>query len=83
MLLEAICGQSGDKTLGEIAVGDYVTVSNHTSLLDVLARMRMTGASIALVLPHEADDLADNVEGVVTKQRIADSLADVTELFTG
>lgn len=45
--------------------------------------MRIAGASITLVVPEGADAVADNIEGVVTKQRIADSLADVTELFTG
>ena len=40
-------------------------------------------AEVGLVLPHEGDVLADNVEGMVTKQGIADSLGDVTELFTG
>ncbi len=83
MLLAATCGQPGDKTLGEIAARDYVTVSDRTSLLDVLAKMRMAGASIALVLPEGAHAAAGNIEGVVTKQAIADSLADVTELFTG
>ncbi len=83
MLIEATCGQPGEKTLGEIAAGGYAIVSDQTSLLDVLAKMRMTGASIALVVPDEADATADNVEGVVTKQGITDSLADVTELFTG
>ena len=48
ILLEAIRVQPGEKTLGEIAAGDYVTVTNRTSLMDVLARMRMTGASVAL-----------------------------------
>ena len=83
MLLEATCGRPGEKTLGQIAVGHYVTVSDQTSLLDVLAKMRMTGAFIALVLPEGAESTAGSIEGVVTKQGIADSLADVTELFTG
>ena len=82
-LIEATCNQPRDASLGDIAAGGYVTVSDQTSLLDVLAKMRITGASIALVVPDEADAVADNVEGVVTKQGIADSLADVTELFTG
>lgn len=37
MLLEATCGQPGEKTLSQITAGNYVTVSDQTSLLDVLA----------------------------------------------
>jgi CIC family chloride channel protein len=82
-ILEATCNQAGEKTMGQIAIGEYVTVSCQTSILDILAKTRMAGASVAFVVHEGSEFAAANIEGVVTKQKIADSLADVTELFTG
>ena len=52
-------------------------------LLEVMSQMRGSNASVALVLPDDRGGLAHRVQGVIGKDQILDSMADVTELFCG
>jgi len=79
--LEA-AGRSGENTtLGQIATKDYLTVSEDATLLDVIAEMRSKQASVALVVPRKESVSAENAEGLITKERIADALLEITELY--
>lgn len=76
-------GQSGKTvTLGEIANKDYVTVPEDTTLFEVIARMRSSRASLALVIRGEGAVSANNVAGLITKEQIADAMVEAVELFS-
>ena len=66
---------------------DHVTVSQDASLLEVIAKMRASNASVALVMPATFVATEDGpfdsarIEGVITRRDILDTLADDLELF--
>ncbi|GMT47341.1 MAG: transport integral membrane protein [bacterium] len=76
--IEALGRRGEVGTLGEIADREFITVSEDSTLLEVIAGMRSSRASAALVV-REGDSA---VVGVVTKERIADAMIDAVELFT-
>ena len=43
--------------------------------------MRSKQAPVALVVPRGESVSADNAEGLITKERIADALLEITELY--
>ena len=54
----------------------------HATILEVLARLQSSGASVAIVLKPSAEDgSAGAVLGVVTKAHLAEALAEGMELF--
>lgn len=69
-------------TLGEMASKNYVIVSEETTLFEVINRMRSTNAAIALVLPDGQVASAEHIEGVITKEDVADSMVAAVELFS-
>jgi CIC family chloride channel protein len=68
--------------LGEIAHKDYITVAEDTTLFEVIARMRSSRASVALVRRDGGAISARDVEGLITKERIADAMVEAIELFS-
>jgi chloride channel protein, CIC family len=70
-------------TIGEIADHSYVIVDEDMRLFDVVARMRAEGASEALVLSGQGGDLSLRVKGIISKDKIAESVTESTELFSG
>ena len=62
---------------------DYVTVPADASLWDVVAKMRANDASVALVTSKDGQFAAADVQGVITRKDILDTLADDMELFSG
>ena len=73
---------NGAATVGEIAAQDYITVTKDTTLLEIVARMRAERASMVLVIPTIGAVSADQVVGLITKEQIADALAETAELFS-
>ena len=53
------------------------------SLWDVIAKMRANNASVALVTSKDGQFGAADVQGVITRKDILDTLADDMELFSG
>jgi CIC family chloride channel protein len=77
--LEAVRGAD---SLSDVARRDFVTVTSHTVIFDVLARMQAAHASVAIVLePSGKDDSMGRVVGIVTKAHLAETLAEGMELF--
>jgi len=68
-------------TIGEIADQSYLCVSGETSLINILAKLRLRQASIALVVRDGTACTVDQLQGVITVQEMADSLVSATELF--
>lgn len=68
-------------TSGDGACKDYVTVTNDASLRDVMAKIKASNASAALVTSKDGKFAASDVRGVITRSDIVDVLADEMELF--
>jgi predicted transcriptional regulator len=73
---------NGTTIVGEIAAQDYITVTKDTTLLEIVARIRAERASMVLVIPTVGAVSADQVVGLITKEQIADALAETAELFS-
>jgi CIC family chloride channel protein len=69
-------------TLGEIARKDYLLVAENATALQVLARMRSSQAFFALVVRNGESASAAEVEGLIMKERLTDSVAEATDLFS-
>ncbi len=67
--------------LEHLARTDYVVVSPIAPFLDVLSLMRSQHASVALVARANGTVRASQIEGVITKDRLVDSLGDAMDLF--
>ncbi len=60
---------------------EYVTVPQTMSVWDVVAKMRASGAAVALVSCGDGPVSEANVKGVITRKDILDTFADDMELF--
>jgi CIC family chloride channel protein len=69
-------------SVGEIARHDCLTVTEDATVMQVLYRMRTNRAFVALVANKEGAVGADAVEGLITKDRLTDYMAESTELFS-
>jgi CIC family chloride channel protein len=64
-------------TLGQLAHGDYILARESDVMFDVIKRMSRRGASAVLVVRGDRRvPRADSAVGVVTKEQIADSVAE-------
>jgi CIC family chloride channel protein len=73
------------RRLGDAALRDYVVISRDTAIVDLMALLWASHASIAVVVtPSEsqfAETGAEEVLGVVTQANLAETLAEGMELF--
>ena len=70
------------QTLADLADSRFVTVGTNMLLLDVMARMRIAGAIVALVTDGSENLSGAGIRGLITKQQIADAAIDGTALFS-
>jgi chloride channel protein, CIC family len=68
--------------LGEIAQTDFVVVSEDSTFVGVLTTLRNHRASVALVTSGSHPVLIEKSKGIITKQQIADSLAEAMTAFS-
>jgi CIC family chloride channel protein len=80
--LEAVGQASKTTTLAEIASRNYLTVAEDVTLLEVIARMHVSRASVAVVTPQGHGDSVTSVEGLITKETISDSMTEAIEFFS-
>ncbi len=74
----------GGVTLGEAAQKDFTIVRAESAVFDVIGRMTKRRASAALVLartPGRPAGRLSQIAGIITKEHIADSVADTIELY--
>jgi CIC family chloride channel protein len=75
---------SSARRLADIARSDYVTVSPDATIVDLLALVVASHASVAVVIAPEPEGIgaaASKVLGIVTKATLAETLAEGMELF--
>ncbi len=82
-LQRGLAGGHTGVTLGDIASRDFTVVRDDTVVFNVISRMWRRGAIMAVVArgrraPHGAD-----VAGVITKEHVADSVADSVRIYPG
>jgi chloride channel protein, CIC family len=79
--LGALLESEKGKALGDIATKNYVTVTENTPFYEVVTHMRMSHASVALVVSGNDAKLSNNIKGLITKELIATALEDAINLF--
>lgn len=67
--------------LGELARGNFTVVREDAATFDVIARMKRKNAAMALVIPRAGFLQGNKILGVITKEQIADSVADSIGLY--
>ncbi len=80
-LRRAVSATDSEVTLGELAQKSFAVVRENAATFDVITRMRRQKASMALVIPVAAQDESSRIIGVITREHIADSVANSIELF--
>jgi CIC family chloride channel protein len=80
--LREVCeGTRSSVTLRDIASRDFTIVREDDIIFDVIQRMSRKRATMALVLRGRGVARAENIAGVITKEHIADSVADTIEIY--
>jgi hypothetical protein len=69
--------------LGEESQKHYVLVRRSATLNEVIAKLRASGAAIAIVAAKDRDLEIGDLQGTITNQDIVDSMADDLDLFGG
>jgi len=76
-------------TMGVLAGGDFIEVPEDVTMFEVMTRLRLNRASVALVTrkgakgePAPETAAAADVVGIIGKDRIADTLVEAIELFS-
>ena len=80
-LRRAVGAVGADVTLGELARGNFTVVREDAATFDVIARMNRRNAAMALVIPRAGYPEAGRILGVITKEQIADSVANSIGLY--
>jgi CIC family chloride channel protein len=65
-----------DVTLRDIVQPNFIIVQEDDVVFNIITRMARRGASIALVLKDRTQPFASNVTGLISKEQIADSVAE-------
>ncbi len=83
-VLATVGSGRGGETLENIARKDFIRVTESTSLQAVLTSMHVEPASWFLVLADNplAGDGRGEVRGFITRERLADFIAEATEQFS-
>lgn len=78
-LRRAAGAAQAEVTLGELAQRNFTVVREDAAIFEVITRMRRKRATTALVLGRDGD--ASKVVGIITREHIADSVADSISLY--
>ena len=80
-LRRAVGAAAAEVTLGELAHRRFTVVREDAAVFDVITRMRRKDANTALVIPRAGYVEADRILGVITKEQVADSVANSIALY--
>ncbi len=82
-LREVSEGTPSGVTLRDIASRDFTIVREEDIVFDVIQRLWRKRATMALVLRGRGVARVGNIAGVITKEHVADSVADTIEIYPG
>ena len=80
-LRRAVGAAGAEVTLGELARRNFTVVREDAAVFDVITRMRRKGVATALVVARAGDSEAGRILGVITKEHVADSVANSIGLY--
>lgn len=80
--LVALEERGGDVPIVAAADMAFVVISGKTTLLEIIATMERTGGTVALVGRKEGSFAIDNIEGVISKDILADAMIGAMHMFT-
>lgn len=80
-LRRGLTGASTGVTLGDVASRDFTVISENTLIFDVIARMWRKSAIMAIVVQGRGVPRGRDVIGVITKEHVADSVADSVSIY--
>jgi len=81
-VVEVVARQGNGAQLGDLVIKDYEVVNERTTLFELLTKLRAKPVSVFLVATKPAPVSITDVKGVISKQRIADSMTESLGLFT-
>jgi CIC family chloride channel protein len=82
VVLDRLERNGGEITVGEIASRDYLTVAEDISLFQLIVEMHAQNLSAALVFRDARDAAVGDLQGLITRQQLIDSVAQVLEFFS-
>ena len=74
-------GTPSSVTLRDLASRDYTIVREDDIVFDVIQRMSKRHATMALVASGRGVPRGDNIQGVITKEHVADSVASAIKVY--
>ena len=77
----AEAAKPGARRLGDLATGNFIMVHDDEPIVDVIHRMWRTKASMALVIGQQGTARPQDVLGVITKEHVADCVAQSTSVY--
>ena len=80
-LRRGLAGAHTGVTLGDVASRDFTVVGEDAVAFDVIERMWRKGAIMAVVVRGRGVPHGDDVVGVITKEHVADSVADSVKIY--
>jgi Chloride channel protein EriC len=80
-LRHAVGAAESEVTLGELANRRFTVVRENVAVFDVITRMRRKDVAMALVIPRTGAQSTRQIQGVITKEHIADSVAGSIGLY--
>ena len=78
--LDIFSRNSPAAAIGEVAAARFEVVREPTTMFDIIARMHSGGLSLFLVASTPGPAVVGDVRGVISKERIADALAEAISL---
>jgi CIC family chloride channel protein len=80
-LRRAVGAAGAEVTLGELVRRNFTVVREDAAVFDVITRMRRKGVATALVVARAGDSEPGRILGVITKEHVADSVANSIGLY--
>jgi CIC family chloride channel protein len=81
MLAAKARGQDPATPIGDLASQHYAVVDREISLLEVMAQMQDQEAEVALVTPQGNQSTGKQIQGVITKELVADYVGRATDWY--
>ncbi len=82
-LRRAVSAGAEEVRLGDIAFKNFITVYESDAAAGVIKALSAKNAAMAIVITRTAPDEPDKVAGVITKEQIADTVANSVALYPG
>jgi CIC family chloride channel protein len=80
---EVLAVHANGARVGEIAIKDYEVVTERTTVFELLSKLRSRPVGLFLVAAQDGALSAADIKGVISKERIADTMTESLGLLSG